>query len=137
MGLGQCAQCGDYLGGSSVLVAGASLHPECFTCLDCRGPIIGQFYILEGGGSVSVSWSVCHVHHVCHVRWRCGDCWRLAQPRCQACGLPILDQLVTALDAAFHAVCFTCGLCSARLDTGGHFMQDEETGAICRECFVK
>ena len=50
VGLGQCAQCGDYLGGSSVLVAGASLHPECFTCLDCRGPIIGQFYSLEGGG---------------------------------------------------------------------------------------
>ena len=50
VGLGKCAKCGDHLSGSSVLVAGASLHPECFTCSDCRGPIIGQFYSLEGGG---------------------------------------------------------------------------------------
>ena len=50
VGLGRCAKCDDHLSGSSVVVAGASLHPECFLCSDCRGPIIGQFYSLEGGG---------------------------------------------------------------------------------------
>jgi len=117
VGLGKCAQCGDYLSGSSVLVEGASYHPECFLCSDCQGPIIGQFYSLEAGG------------------WRCADCWRLAQPRCTACGLPILDQLVTALDCAWHSACFTCSLCSSRLD-GGQFMEDEDNGVICRECFI-
>lgn len=58
VGLGKCAKCGDYLSGSSVLVEGASYHPECFLCSDCQGPIIGQFYSIEAGGSVYTDNSV-------------------------------------------------------------------------------
>ena len=100
------------------------------------GPIPNEWIYWKLLLTPVISYDAICITLITNSRWRCGDCWRLTQPRCGACGLPILDQMITALDSQYHAACFTCSLCSASLD-GGHFIQDPATGVICRQCYVK
>ena len=68
--------------------------------------------------------------------WLCDNDWRMRQPRCAHCHLPILDRILSAQDRKYHPACFTCSSCDTCLD-GGQFVVDEETETvICRSCYV-
>jgi len=117
--LGKCHLCGDFLDGNSVVVSGKSYHPTCFVCSECQAPLIGKFYTTDD------------------QRWLCDNDWRLRQPRCSLCGLPILDRVLTALDKKYHPACFTCALCNVSLD-GEQFVVDDKTQTVtCRQCYIR
>ncbi|MBN3300792.1 FBLI1 protein, partial [Amia calva] len=69
-------------------------HPACFLCRQCRHPLAGELYYNKAGTPL------------------CEPCYQATLEQCGRCGQVIQDQVIRALDKAFHPACFTCVVCS-------------------------
>lgn len=75
------------------------LHANCFTCYMCKTPLAPNAY-----------------YHSLH-RLLCPTCVRDgAVESCAKCHRPIGERTVRALGLPYHPGCFTCTVCSTRLD---------------------
>jgi len=115
--LPRCSSCHLPLQSGCLTVGGVSFHPHCFVCSICGNPIMGKFITKDDG------------------KYVCEEDFKQSQAKCDHCGLPMLDRVLTAINKKFHPVCFSCCQCGEGLD-GVQFMV--EGGAVyCTACYSR
>jgi len=110
-----CASCNLPLQSGSLTVNGVSFHPHCFVCSICDKPIMGKFLTREDG------------------KYICEEDYKQSKDKCDHCGLPMLERVLTAMNKKFHPACFRCFSCDKGLD-GVEFLVDEAS-VFCPDCY--
>ncbi|XP_041639496.1 filamin-binding LIM protein 1 [Cheilinus undulatus] len=72
-------------------------HDGCFQCRSCHSPLAGKHYYNKAGTPL------------------CEDCYQASLELCWACGEPITDHVIRALERAYHLTCFTCATCKQQI----------------------
>lgn len=116
-GLLDCHNCGDKIEGTVITSNQKKYHPSCFKCNHCNKNLNGKYYTTAEGENL------------------CETDYKKTREKCAHCTLPILDQILTALDKKYHPNCFRCALCDIQLDSVP-FVQDGKS-INCRECYVR
>ncbi|XP_069738299.1 transforming growth factor beta-1-induced transcript 1 protein isoform X2 [Phaenicophaeus curvirostris] len=100
----RCALCAQPILGRMVTALEKTWHPEHFCCVKCGKPF-GEEGFLEREG-----------RPFCRE-----DFSELFSSRCRACGGPVLDTFVSALDGLWHPDCFVCSECLQPFPGGTFF----------------
>ncbi|CAG06858.1 unnamed protein product [Tetraodon nigroviridis] len=66
----------------------------------------------------------------------CADCYQASLELCWACGEAITDQVVRALERAYHVTCFTCATCKQQIGEQA-FAQGEVGEVYCLEDYYR
>uniref|UniRef100_UPI0037E90F1B filamin-binding LIM protein 1 n=1 Tax=Semicossyphus pulcher TaxID=241346 RepID=UPI0037E90F1B len=72
-------------------------HDGCFQCRSCHSPLAGKHYYNKAGIPL------------------CEDCYQSSLELCWACGESITDNVIRALERAYHLTCFTCATCKQQI----------------------
>merc|ERR1712106_504241 len=113
--LPKCSCCRQPLQPGSVTVMGASYHPHCFTCSLCGDPITGKYIPKEGG------------------KFICEKDFQQTEDKCDHCGQPMLERVLSAVNKQFHPACFKCCGCDQGLDGRPFFNLEGEQ--YCSDCY--
>ncbi|XP_023343817.1 thyroid receptor-interacting protein 6 isoform X2 [Eurytemora carolleeae] len=115
--LDKCSICQDFITEGGIQTNGRNYHISCFTCSECSQPLSGKFYTTADGKNI------------------CELDYKRSREKCFHCSLPMLDQILTALDRKYHPQCFRCALCDIPLD-GIPFIQDGRV-VNCKDCYAR
>ncbi|MBN3305842.1 PAXI protein, partial [Amia calva] len=113
---GQCASCGKCIVGKVITALGGTWHPEHFVCCVC-GVELKAFFERDG-------------KPFCEA-----DYQKLFSPRCAYCSGPILQNILTAMDRAWHPEHFFCTECGKVFGSEG-FLENEGK-PYCHEDFYR
>ncbi|KAL9939368.1 hypothetical protein V8E36_002181 [Tilletia maclaganii] len=97
----------------AIAFSGSLWHLDCFRCAKCNNRVTtGQddLLLLSDGHPI------------------CSSC----NYTCQFCRLPILEEAILTGDEAYHASCFTCRVCSKRIEE--LVFAKTSQGIYCMEC---
>ncbi|PRP83932.1 LIM-type zinc finger-containing protein [Planoprotostelium fungivorum] len=110
-----CAHCNEMIIGRVISALGKTYHPQHFVCHHCNKPFVnGQFVEHDGYAYCETDYNQLHC------------------PRCNNCGLPIVDRCISVADHKYHPEHFNCTGCGKNL-VGCTFKEDE--GDIyCNSC---
>ncbi|XP_045931763.1 filamin-binding LIM protein 1 [Micropterus dolomieu] len=93
-------------------------HDGCFQCRSCHIPLAGKHYYNKAGIPL------------------CEDCYRASLELCWACGEAITDQVIRALERAYHLSCFTCATCKQQIGEQA-FAQGEVGEVYCLQDYYR
>ncbi|XP_056885397.1 filamin-binding LIM protein 1 isoform X1 [Takifugu flavidus] len=93
-------------------------HDGCFQCRSCHCPLAGKQYYNKAGIPL------------------CTDCYQASLELCWACGDAITDNVVRALERAYHVACFTCATCKQQIGEQA-FAQGEVGEVYCLEDYYR
>ncbi|KAK0546956.1 Rho-type gtpase-activating protein [Tilletia horrida] len=99
--------------GTFISFANSLWHLDCFRCAKCNNKVTtGQddLLLLSDGHPI------------------CSDC----SYTCQVCHLPILEEAILTGDEAYHASCFTCRVCTKRIEE--LVFAKTSQGIYCMDC---
>jgi paxillin len=115
---GVCFGCRRMIAGEVIQALGKKYHPEHFMCTSCGALLgAGNFYEQEG-------------------QPQCENCFHNHfSMRCAACGLPVTNQVLTALDQYWHPHCFVCTNCLGPFVDGNFFEKDSRP--YCSNCYFQ
>ncbi|KAI4470110.1 paxillin-related [Holotrichia oblita] len=114
----KCYACNKPITDRIINALGHTWHQDHFICALCKVPIVGQNFIERDGRAV------------------CQKCFeeKIAD-KCKACGKPVVDKIIVALDAKWHADCFKCKKCDKPITQ--QMFQVEDGFPICAVCATK
>ncbi|XP_078414239.1 filamin-binding LIM protein 1 [Cetorhinus maximus] len=93
-------------------------HEDCLKCRKCHCRLVGKtYYNLDDNP-------------------HCDSCYQDTLERCGKCRKPITDQIIRAIDKAFHPECFTCVVCN-RLIGSERFGVNQDNEVHCFEDFQR
>ncbi|XP_044730200.1 transforming growth factor beta-1-induced transcript 1 protein-like [Chrysoperla carnea] len=116
MFLSKCKKCGEPIKERLIKALGADWHEDHFVCAQCGKVLHGvPFYEKDG------------------LPYCEEDFTQKFAPKCKKCGKPIVDQVIKALDAQWHAGCFVCCKCNSPI-TDSVFQIDDKGMPICSKC---
>ncbi|KAG8273883.1 paxillin-like [Homalodisca vitripennis] len=111
-----CVSCKEPIKDVIVQAMNKTWHQKHFICTHCNKPIVSQrYYVYDNKPYCDVDYT------------------KLFLKRCTACGKPIRDVVVMALDQPWHRECFVCANCGAMLSNKGFY--ESEGRPICEECY--
>uniref|UniRef100_A0A8C8I685 LIM zinc-binding domain-containing protein n=1 Tax=Oncorhynchus tshawytscha TaxID=74940 RepID=A0A8C8I685_ONCTS len=90
-------------------------HASCF---QCHIPLAGKLYYNKAGIPF------------------CKDCYQASLELCWACGEVIKDQIIRALERAYHPLCFICATCSQPIGEQS-FAQGEVGEVYCLQDYYR
>lgn len=93
-------------------------HDGCFQCRSCHIPLAGKQYYNKAGIPL------------------CEDCYQASLELCWACGEVIKDQVIRALERAYHPSCFTCTTCKKQIGEQS-FAQGEVGEVYCLQDYYR
>lgn len=93
-------------------------HDGCFQCRSCHIPLAGKQYYNKAGIPL------------------CEDCYQASLELCWACGEVIKDQVIRALERAYHPSCFTCTTCKQQIGEQS-FAQGEVGEVYCLQDYYR
>ncbi|XP_013861830.1 filamin-binding LIM protein 1 isoform X2 [Austrofundulus limnaeus] len=93
-------------------------HEGCFQCRSCHIPLAGKQYYNKAGIPL------------------CESCYQASLELCWACGEAITDQIIRALERAYHLSCFTCKTCKQQIGEQT-FAQGEVGEVYCLQDYYK
>lgn len=93
-------------------------HEACFQCRSCHIPLACKQYYNKAGIPL------------------CEDCYQASLELCWACGEVIKDQVIRALERAYHPTCFTCTTCK-QLIGEQRFAQGEVGEVYCLQDYYR
>ncbi|XP_028854688.1 filamin-binding LIM protein 1 isoform X2 [Denticeps clupeoides] len=93
-------------------------HGSCFQCRQCHTPLAGKLYYNKAGIPL------------------CEDCYQASLEPCWACGEVIKDQVIRALERAYHPPCFVCTTCSQPIGEQ-RFAQGEVGEVYCLQDYYR
>ncbi|KAM9523703.1 uncharacterized protein ACWYII_043262 isoform 2-T2 [Salvelinus alpinus] len=93
-------------------------HASCFQCRQCHIPLAGKLYYNKAGIPL------------------CKDCYQASLELCWACGEVIKDQVIHALERAYHPPCFICATCSQPIGEQS-FAQGEVGEVYCLQDYYR
>ncbi|KAK5652601.1 hypothetical protein OQA88_10362 [Cercophora sp. LCS_1] len=151
-----CHECGDYIEGRFVSLAGSSerFHPQCFTCYTCGTSLealeispepdahrearldriarraAGEVLPEEPGQTMAEDGDE-RLRFYCHLDWH-----ELFAPRCKHCKTPIMGEHVVALGAHWHFGHFFCAECGDPFERGMTHIE-KDGYAWCVSCQTK
>jgi hypothetical protein len=94
-----CSVCHKPTRDNRYLVLNRIWHPNCFCCVECGKKLTPDNFIERLGSPYCKD-----------------DYHRLFSPKCCACGLPIKDKAINALNKMWHTHCFKCTHCGIPLE---------------------
>uniref|UniRef100_UPI00398E3518 filamin-binding LIM protein 1 isoform X2 n=1 Tax=Pristiophorus japonicus TaxID=55135 RepID=UPI00398E3518 len=93
-------------------------HEDCLKCRKCQCRLVGKtYYNLDGNP-------------------HCDSCYQNTMEKCGKCGKALMDQIIRAMDKAFHPQCFTCVVCH-RLIGSERFGVNQANEIHCLEDFQR
>ncbi|XP_078095129.1 filamin-binding LIM protein 1 [Mustelus asterias] len=115
-----CAFCNQLVPPSmpAVVAMNNIFHEDCLKCRKCQCGLVGKTYYNIND----------HPH--------CDSCYLDTLEKCSKCRKPILDQIIRAMDKAFHPECFTCVVCN-RLIGSERFGVNQDSEIHCLEDFQR
>ncbi|XP_062842584.1 filamin-binding LIM protein 1 isoform X2 [Trichomycterus rosablanca] len=93
-------------------------HSGCFQCRQCNVPLAGRTYYNKAGLPL------------------CEDCYQASLEPCWACGELIKDQVIRALERAYHPPCFVCTTCKQPIGEQ-RFAQGEVGEVYCLQDYYR
>lgn len=114
----KCHACNKPITDRIINALGHTWHQEHFVCSVCKTPIADQNFMERDGKPLCQN---CYKEHVAD--------------KCKACGKPIMDKIIVALDGKWHAECFKCKKCGKVITE--QMFQVEDGLPICSECANK
>ncbi|XP_037535428.1 filamin-binding LIM protein 1 [Nematolebias whitei] len=93
-------------------------HEGCFQCRSCHIPLAGKQYYKKAGIPL------------------CESCYQASLELCWACGEAITDQIIRALERAYHPPCFTCKTCKQQIGEQA-FAQGEVGEVYCLQDYYR
>ncbi|GFR58615.1 transforming growth factor beta-1-induced transcript 1 protein [Elysia marginata] len=123
----RCAYCNGPIVDKCIEALGKMWHPEHFFCAHCGRPF-GEEDFHEKNGQ-----AYCREHY-----------FQMFAPKCGGCGLPIMDNYISALNRQWHPECFVCWECRAPFGAGSFFEYEglpycethyhAKKGSLCARC---
>ncbi|XP_059399704.1 filamin-binding LIM protein 1 isoform X1 [Carassius carassius] len=93
-------------------------HAVCFQCRQCHAPLAAKIYYNKSGTPL------------------CDDCYQASLEPCWACGDVIKDQVIRALERAYHPPCFVCTTCRQPIGEQ-RFAQGEVGEVYCLQDYYR
>ncbi|KAJ3615621.1 hypothetical protein Zmor_012423 [Zophobas morio] len=123
----KCAYCGELIENMCVHALGRVWHPDHFFCSQCGRVFKDENYREVDGKAYCEE-----------------DYFRMFAPKCKGCGLPVMDQLISAMDCDWHEDCFRCATCNQLFEEGLFYEHAEKPycyehfcevrGMVCEYC---
>ncbi|GCB62223.1 hypothetical protein scyTo_0007191 [Scyliorhinus torazame] len=93
-------------------------HEDCLKCRKCQSGLAGKTYYNLNDNP------------------HCDSCYQDTMEKCRKCRKPIREQIIRAMDKAFHPECFTCVVCN-RLIGSERFGVNKSNEIHCLEDFQR
>lgn len=123
----RCAYCSGPIVDKCITALEKMWHPEHFFCAQC-GRQFGDEDFHEKNGK-----AYCR-----------DDYFQMFAPKCGGCGMPIMENYISALNRQWHPQCFCCWECQAPFGTGSFYDHDglpycethyhAKKGSLCASC---
>lgn len=123
----RCAYCNGPIVDKCITALEKMWHPEHFFCAQC-GRQFGDEDFHEKNGK-----AYCR-----------DDYFQMFAPKCGGCGMPIMENYISALNRQWHPQCFCCWECQAPFGTGSFYDHDglpycethyhAKKGSLCASC---
>ncbi|KAK7494065.1 hypothetical protein BaRGS_00014723 [Batillaria attramentaria] len=123
----RCAYCNGPIVDKCITALEKMWHPEHFFCAQC-GRMFGDEDFHEKNGK-----AYCR-----------DDYFQMFAPKCGGCGMPIMENYISALNRQWHPQCFRCWDCEAPFGTGSFYDHDglpycethyhAKKGSLCASC---
>ena len=117
----ECHSCRQTILDQSLVKAGGFyLHEACMQCAACAEPLDSTCYMLNGSVYCKADYT------------------KLIVPSCSGCsGAFAQDEEVHTIGgASYHLACFSCSVCSTRLEKGMKMGRDHQGHLLCEQDFV-
>lgn len=123
----RCAYCNGPIVDKCITALERMWHPEHFFCAQC-GRMFGDEDFHEKNGKA-----------YCRE-----DYFQMFAPKCGGCGMPIMENYISALNRQWHPQCFCCWDCQAPFGTGSFYDHEglpycethyhAKKGSLCASC---